>query len=69
MDPQKSIYNTGEPQLVECRTSYDCTTNGTLMSAEECCVHNTDGLAYTIVGNQECYVCIGELYIYKDKNN
>ena len=51
----------GEPQLVECRTSYDCTTNGTLMSAEECCVHNTDGLAYTIAGKQECHVCIGEL--------
>ena len=47
---------------MECRTSYDCTTNGTLMSAEGCCVHNTDGLAYTIAGKQECHVCIGELY-------
>ena len=46
--------------MVECSTSYDCTTNGTMMSAEECCVHNTNGLAYTIAGQEECHVCIGK---------
>ena len=45
---------------MECKTSYDCITNGTVMSAEECCVHNVNGLAYTIPGEQECHVCIGK---------
>ena len=47
---------------MECSTSYDCTMNGTVtvMSAEECCVHNVNGLAYTITGQHECHVCIGK---------
>ena len=45
---------------MECRTSYNCSRNGTIMSAEECCVYNANGLAYTIVGQEECHVCIGK---------
>ena len=47
--------------MVECTTTFDCSTNGTLMSARECCVDSLDGLAYTIPGQQECHVCIGKL--------
>ena len=47
--------------MVECTTTLDCSTNGTLMSAKECCVDSLDGLAYIIPGQQECHVCVGKL--------
>ena len=50
----------GETQMVECSTTLNCSLNGTLMSARECCVNSEEGLAYTIPGNNDkCHTCFG----------
>ena len=54
---------TGEDQLVECSTTLNCSSNGTMMSATECCVDSSGGLAYTIPGEgDECHACIGTYF-------
>ena len=47
--------------LVKCSETMEC-TNSTLglMTATECCIGNSDGVAYTKPGSEECHVCIGK---------
>ena len=45
--------------MVECSTTLNCSTNGTLMNARECCIGSADGLAYSIPGKEGCHICIG----------
>ena len=49
--------------MVECSLTLNCSSNGTLMSARECCVDNLDGLAYTIPGSGGCHTCIGMMFV------
>ena len=56
------IIYAGEHQMVLCRTTFDCSTNGTLMTARECCVDSVDGLAYSVPGQYECHICIGKFH-------
>ena len=48
--------------LVECFKALEC-TNSTkslgMMTAPDCCVSNTSGLAYTKSESAECHICIG----------
>ena len=48
--------------LVECFKTVEC-TNSTfklgIMTAIECCIGNSKGLAYTSHGSEECHVCVG----------
>ena len=48
--------------LVECFEALEC-TNSTkslgMMTAPECCIENSSGLAYTKPGFEECHICIG----------
>ena len=46
---------------VMCSSSIDCSSGdlGT-MSARECCVENSDGLAFSATGHDICIVCVGE---------
>ena len=47
---------------VVCRSTDSCRDGDEIgvMSARECCVENSNGLAYTIPGQAACTVCIGE---------
>ena len=48
--------------LVDCFGTVECTNStfklGT-MTAAECCIGDSEGLAYTADGSEECHVCIG----------
>ena len=58
-------HTAGEHQMVECSTTLNCSTNGTLMSARECCVDSADGLAYSMPGQDGCHICIGMFFCTK----
>lgn len=52
---------------VECSTTITCTTADLgSMTARDCCIGHPDGLAYTISGSEECYVCIGRCNNYNN---
>jgi hypothetical protein len=59
--------STAEAQLVECSTTVNCSSNGTMMSARECCVNSEDGLSYSIPGQQQCHTCIGMYLIISEQ--
>ena len=46
---------------VMCSSSIDCSSGdlGT-MSIRECCVKNSNGLAFSVTGHDICIVCVGE---------
>ena len=55
------VSNIIDLSLVECSETVKC-TNSTLglMTAAECCLGNSDGVAYTKPRSEECHVCIGK---------
>ena len=47
--------------LVKCYQTKECTNSiFGLMTAAECCIGNSDGVAYTKPRSEECHVCIGK---------
>ena len=54
-----NVHDVAAEQMVECSTTVNCSSNGTSMSARECCVNSVDGLSYSIPGQQQCHTCIG----------
>ncbi len=54
------LHIVGRAQDVECSTTVNGFSSGTMMSARECCVNSADGLSYSIPG--QCHTCIG-MYI------
>jgi hypothetical protein len=48
--------------LVECFEALECTDSTKslgMMTAPECCIRDSLGLAYTKPGFEECHICIG----------
>ena len=49
--------------LVECFEALECKNSSKslgMMTAPECCIKNSSGLAYTKPGFKECHICIGK---------
>ena len=51
---------------VVCRASTNCAGGpgddlGVAASGESCCLDNPNGMAYSPLGSESCFACIGEL--------
>lgn len=49
--------------LVECFEALECKNSSKslgMMTAPECCIKDSSGLAYTKPGFEECHICIGK---------
>ena len=47
--------------FVECSSALGCTNSDLgAMTARDCCIGNSEGLAYTASGSEVCHTCIGK---------
>ena len=62
------VYSTGDDDQVRCYTDHQCIRSDTLslMTKEECCRNNPEGLAFATIDDDTCYTCIGTYwYVYR----